>query len=282
VREIAVVFAYALRESVRRRIFHAGLVLTAAFLALYGLGCSFIHLPQMTIAPGIETLDTYAAVVVLGLAIFAIYFLGAALAIFLTISTVRGDAELGVLQAVIARPVRRWQFLFGRLLAAVAVSCAYVAVVFAATILITRETIGWTPRHPVAIGVNLGAGIALVALVSILSSIYLSGMANGIGVFMFFGAGLFGGLMGEIGSAINSHHLEQIAGVIRYLAPFEWFYQSSLGHLIEGETAITQTIVNLGPFGGSVQTGAAVWLWSLAYALVVGGTAVASFAYRDL
>jgi ABC-type transport system involved in multi-copper enzyme maturation permease subunit len=275
-----VVFGYALRESLRRRVFHAGLVLTVVFLSLYALGCSFVHVPRADIAG--QSVDVYAAAVILGLAVFAVYFFGVSLAIFLTISAVRGDAEQGVLQSLIVRPLARWQFLLGRLLAAVAVAVAYVAVVFTAAIAITGAVLDWTPQHALAAGLELSAAIVVVAAVSMLSSIYLSGVANGIGVFMLVGAGLFGGLLGEIGDVVNSHKLEQTATVIRYVTPFEWLYQSSLGRLIEGESGITQVALRLGPFGGSIGGGTTAWLWSAVYVLLAAGVTALAFARRDL
>lgn len=275
-----VVFGYALRESVRRRVFHAGLLLTVVFLSLYALGCSFVHIPEASFAG--EKVDTYSAAIILGLAVFATYFFGVSLAIFLTISAVRGDAEQGVLQSLVVRPLARWQFLLGRLLAAVAVAVVYVALVFTTAIAITDLSLGWTPHRALLAGVEISAAIAVVAVVSMLSSVYLSGIANGIGVFMLFGAGLFGGLLGEIGDVVNSHKLQQTATVIRYITPFEWLYQSSLGRLIQGESGITRAALQLGPFGGSVSGDSAVWLWSTVYALVVAGVAVLAFARRDL
>ncbi len=279
-----VVFGYAFRESLRRRVFHAGLLLTMVFLGLYGLGCSFVNVSEVQIGPAarVVKLDVFAAANILGLAVFATYFFGVSLAIFLTISAVRGDAEQGVLQALIVRPLTRWQFLLGRLLAAITVAVIYVAIVFAAAIAITNATLGWTPHHALAAGFEISAAIAVVAVVSMLSSVYLSGVANGIGVFMLFGAGLFGGLLGEIGGAVNSHKLEQTATVIRYVTPFEWLYQSALGRLIQGERGVTEIVIRLGPFGGSVQGGSAVWLWSAVYVLAVGSATVLAFARRDL
>jgi len=279
-RSIWVVFNYALRESLRRRVFHAGLVLTVVFLSLYALGCSFVRVPQAPFE-GAE-LDVSVAATILGLAVFATYFFGVSLAIFLTISAVRGDAEQGVLQSLIVRPLARWQFLLGRLLAAIAVAVVYVAVVFTASIAITQLTLDWAPQHGLAAGLEISAAIAVVAVVSMFSSVYLSGVANGIGVFMLFGAGLFGGLLGEIGDALNSPKLEHTATVIRYVTPFEWLYQSSLGRLIEGEGGFTAAALRLGPFGGSLQGGSAVWLWSTVYVLIMAGVTTLAFSRRDL
>ena len=47
-----------------------------------------------------------AAATLLGLAMFATLFLGTVLAVFLTLGAVRGDAERGLLQPLLVRPVR--------------------------------------------------------------------------------------------------------------------------------------------------------------------------------
>ena len=49
---------------------------------------------------------------------FATLFLGAILAVFLTLGAVRGDAERGLLQPLLVRPLSRATFLLGRFAAA--------------------------------------------------------------------------------------------------------------------------------------------------------------------
>ncbi|MGZ4399500.1 MAG: hypothetical protein ACXVYM_01360 [Gaiellaceae bacterium] len=281
----AIVFRYALRESLRRRVFHAGLLLTALFLGLYGLGCSLVPYNAVHTSNGIAgfvTIDVVVAATILGLAVFATYFLGVALAIFLTISVVRGDAESGLLQPLVVRPVSRFELLLGRFAAAASVAGAYVILVYVAAILITRETIGWTPRHVVVTALELLAAVAVVAVLGLLGSVYLSSVANGIGIFMLFGAGLFGGLLGEIGRGIHSHRLEQVSSVIGYVMPFEWLYQDALGRLISGEQGLTRTVLTLGPFGGSVHGGSAVWIWALVYFTLIGTATAVALKRRDL
>ena len=53
-----------------------------------------------------------------GLSMFGTLFLGAVLAAFLTLSTVRGDAERGLLQPLVVRPIGRSTLLAGRFAAA--------------------------------------------------------------------------------------------------------------------------------------------------------------------
>ena len=103
-RGAAIVAGYAIRESVRRRVFPVVLVLTLAFLGLYSFGVYKAY--QSTTAGRTEQLEPGVLVdqqvlfsaTLFGLSIFAVLFLGTVLAIFLTHAVVRGDAERGLLQ----------------------------------------------------------------------------------------------------------------------------------------------------------------------------------------
>ena len=74
-----------------------------------------------------------AGATLLGLSMFATLFLGAILAVFLTLNAVRGDAERGLLQPMVVRPLPRATFLLGRFVAAAGVCAVYVIVVFLAS-----------------------------------------------------------------------------------------------------------------------------------------------------
>ena len=115
---------FALRESVRRRVFIVVGLLTLAFLALYGLGTWQLFTSVDEFEEPIEGIDarTVAGATILGLAMFATLFLGTILAVFLTLGAVRGDAERGLLQPVLVRPLRRRTVLVGRFAAAAAVT----------------------------------------------------------------------------------------------------------------------------------------------------------------
>ncbi len=106
--------AYALRESTRRRVFAVVLVLTLAFLGLYAVGTEASFDAVGDVGEGVPVEDeVLAGSTLLGLAMFATMFLGCVLAVFLTLGAVRGDAERGLLQPLVVRPVGRTQLLAG-------------------------------------------------------------------------------------------------------------------------------------------------------------------------
>src|SRR3954468_23058910 len=153
---VVAIAGYALRESLRRRVFAVVLVLTAGFLALYGLGASAaFHETDQIGSVGELDPQALTGATLLGLAMFATLFLGTVLAVFLTLGAVRGDAERGLLQAVVVRPLGRAQFLLGRFAGAAVVCALYVALLYAAAVVITGVAGGWWPDRLVGPGLGL-------------------------------------------------------------------------------------------------------------------------------
>jgi ABC-type transport system involved in multi-copper enzyme maturation permease subunit len=228
--------------------------------------------------------DVVAGATLLGLAMFAILFLGAILAVFLTLGAVRGDAERGLLQPLIVRPLSRGMFLFGRYIAAATVCAAYVIVVFLAAVVITNIFIGWWPDQLVVPALQLGAGVAVVAALALGGSVVLSSTANGIAVFMLFGAGLVAGLLGQIAEpeALNSDTLETVSRTASWVLPFEALYQSALSAVTADTVGFTRFAINLGPFGGATSFGPLLAPFTVAYVLAIGAAALPAFRRRDL
>jgi len=279
-----IVAGYALRESLRRRVFTVVLILTALFLALYGWGAATAFDSVESFSGEGDAVD--AKVItgssIFGLAMFSTLFLGAVLAVFLTLSAVRGDAERGLLQPLVVRPVGRTQLLLGRFAAAAAVCASYAAGVYLIAMVITGAVGGWWPDRVLTPGLGLVAAVVVIAAIALLGSVYLSATANGIAVFMVFGAGLAAGLLGQIGEGLEVKSLERVAEVAAWLLPFEALYQSGLHGLTADASGFTDFAVQLGPFGGAEDSGPFLWPWAVVYVGLLGLAARAGFARRDL
>lgn len=274
---------YALRESVRRKVFLVVAVLSVLFLVLYALGGRAVSDEVRTIdAPaGIEPVEVVGATLV-GLAMFGTLFLGCVLAVFLTLGAVRTDAERGLLQPLVVRPVGRAGVLAGRFLGAAAVCFAFVACVFAATIAITRWTVGWTPDRIVAPALELAVAVVVLVALSLLGSVFLTSTANGVAVFMLFGAGLIAGLLGQLGEALNAETLIAVANRTSWALPFEALYQDALGRITADTVGLTRFIVQLGPLGGGQAYGWELALWVPGYLAAAAAAAWAGLARSDL
>jgi Cu-processing system permease protein len=288
VRGVPIVVGYALRESIRRRVFAVVLVLTVVFLGLYALGANKAFEEARDLAPpteaalaGIDSQELTGATL-FGLSMFGTLFLGTVLAAFLTLGVVRGDAERGLLQPLVVRPLGRSALLVARFLAAVAVCSVYVLAVYAGALVITWATGDWVPDRIVLPALQLAAGVAVIAAISLLGSVFLSTTANGIAVFMIFGAGLVTGLLGQIGEVLESDTLRSVAEISSWVLPFEALYQDGLNAITADSSGFTEFALELGPFGGAQDAGAFLWPWTLAYVALLGAAALAVFARKDL
>jgi ABC-type transport system involved in multi-copper enzyme maturation permease subunit len=280
---VRIIAGFSLRESLRRRVFVVVALLTVVFLALYALGCwqAFKSADEIDNGTGIQG-PVVAGSILLGLAMFADLFLGAILAVFLTLGAVRGDAERGLLQPLLVRPLPRRTFLLGRFAAAATVCAAYVIAVFLACAAITHAFGGWWPDRVVEPAIELGAAVAVLVALSLAGSVVLSSVANGIAVFMLFGAGLTAGLLGQIAEALSSHTLSTVAKVSSWLLPFEALYQAALSAITADTYGFTRLAIDLGPFGGAVTFGPLLGPYSVLYVLLVGAAGLVAFRRRDL
>jgi Cu-processing system permease protein len=280
---LGVIVVATLRECTRRRVFVVIVVLTALFLALYTLGTvtAFHHLGKP--APGDNfDISVLAGAPLLGLAMFATLFLSTVVAVFLTFNVLRGDAEQGLLQPMVVRPPGRVVFLIGRFVAAAAVAAVYAVAVYGAATVITGLAGGWWPDQIVLPALELAAAAVVVTAISLAGSVYLSTIANGIAVLMLFGAGLVGGLLGQIGDSIHSDTLSSLGTITSWALPFEALYQAGLHALTAQTSGLTGVIVHLGPLGGAQSAGPVLAPWVLGYVLLVVAAGGAAFVRRDL
>jgi Cu-processing system permease protein len=285
VTSIWVIVGYGFREAVRRKMFAVVLVLTACFLGLFWLANHFVFRSLDTITPPADVhvdTRTFAGAFLIGLSMFATLFLGVVLAVFLTLGTVSGDAERGLLQPLVARPIGRSTLLVARFIGAGAVCSVYVLAVYFSGLLITGLTGHWWPDQIVWPGLELAGGVLVVTALSLLGSVVLSATANGIAVFMLFGAGLVAGLLGSIGHALNSHTIKHASTIASWALPFEALYQDGLRMITENATGLAGFLLQLGPFGGAYVHGWGIRVWAVGYVLAVGGVALFSFSRKNL
>ena len=187
---------------------------------------------------------------------FATLFLGAVLAVFLTLGVVRGDAESGLLQPIVVRPIGRTTMLLARFAGAAALSAAYVLVVYLAACAITEATGDWSPDHLLGPGARPGPG----------GGDHRRALAARLDVPLGHRAGdrrLHGlrrrphrrACWRRSATRSTRDSLHTIGRVASWALPFEGLYAASLHALISGTSGLTGVVLQLGPFGGSEAAG---------------------------
>jgi Cu-processing system permease protein len=283
-----VIARHVMQESVRRRVFAVVLLLTLLFVGLFIVASVKAFAGPQPLMFGSGNLidprqfDSITSVTLLSLGVFASLFLATVLAVFLTLGAVRGDAERGLLQPLVVRPLGRGQLLLGRFVGAVAVCIAYILGLYGAVLLIVHQTGGRWPDHVAGPALALAAAITILVAMSLLGSVFLSATANGIAMFMLYGAGLVSGLLGSIGVTLGAQTVSTIAHDMAIALPFEGLYEAALHALGSNQTGLARVLVNLGPFGTSQAGSTAFDLWAACFVALAAVLAAVGFERRDL
>lgn len=280
----------SLREAVRKRLVVVLLLLTAAFVGFYLYGVFRLeqNLDQRALdagldgrsVTGVSNLPVMFATV---FGMYLVYFLGALMAVLSTVGAISGDVESGVMQSIIARPVSRAQLVLGRWLGFTVVNVVYVALVSAALLLGIRLITGFAPPAPLAATGLLLLATSLLTSLTVLGSTLFSTLANGIGVFVLYGAGFAGGVLSSIGSFAASPTLTTLGGIANVLMPTNALWLGASYHL---EPAVLlqlgDTSRGANPFFATEPLATGMLLWALLYAALAVALGMWQFSRRDL
>src|SRR3712207_3317646 len=192
---------FTIHEAVSRRLVLAALVLSAIFLGLFALGFVLLYgmvVEQVAERPAANRVLVVAPGMLTVLGLYTVHFLSSFLALFLTVNAVSGEIDSGTLHAVLARPIRRIEFIVGRWLAYVGMIGAYVGGMAGLIFLITYAVAGYQPVDGARTMWLMAVGWVLLLSVSLFGSSLLSTLANGVVVFTLFGLAWLGGIVGFI------------------------------------------------------------------------------------
>src|SRR5947207_13930037 len=177
VRQIA---RFTLQEAISRRLILAGVVISLGYIGLFALGFHFAY------DKALENSTSTEARLSLGLAfatltLFGVYvvnYLASFLALFLSVGAVSSEIDTGTLHAVLARPLRRSEFIVGRWLGYAAMLSVYIVAMTGLVLLVARVIAGYEVPDPAhALLLMLLEGILLLT-VSLFGSTLMPTLAN--------------------------------------------------------------------------------------------------------
>jgi Cu-processing system permease protein len=271
------------REAIRRRVVLAAALMSAGFLALYGVGLYYGQKAVWTTAqPGIsEFMRREMGAQLLYVGLFPASFLVALTAVFASAGTISSELDSGVIYGVLARPIRRSELVVGK-----AIGLAGMLAVFA--VLLNGAIIGlaaWLVHAPLM--PTWPAGLALLVLESmpllalaILGSTRLPTLANGVLCTAAYGIGFVGGLIEAIGGLFQNPTMANIGIVSSLLMPLDALHRKALSLLLPQGLLFQQG----GPpgMGGSALPSSTMVVYAVAYTLLVIALAARVFSRRDL
>lgn len=275
------------REALRKKMIWGVLLLSVGFAVVYYWGFVQVrddflrHTPRTGSErnPGqVITLDIVAGILV-GLGFYTINFLGGVMTIFAAVGTIAGEIESGTFQAIVPKPLARWEIILGKYLGFAAMIALYLALMATDVVLTARVVTGYQPPN-VARATALVIFVSLILLaLTLLGSVVLPTMANGVVVFMLYGMALLGGLLEQLGSLLTIHSLVVVGVITSLLLPSEVIWQLA-SNLLQPEVNIRLT----GPIPLAVAQppSSAMVVYALGYCVVLLSLAVLAFRRRDL
>lgn len=277
---LAIVARLAVGEALRRRAVTAVLAVSLLLLALFGLAAD--QALDAARAEGARFDEDVVGATLLGTAAFTDLLLGAIVAVFLSHAAVRGDAESGLLQPLLVRPVTRGAVVAGRAAAGAGVAAAYTLALWLAGVALLRTAGGWAPPSWLEPGLAIALAVALVALAAVAASTLFPAMAAGIVTLVLLGLGFTAGLLAQVGDTLDLPTLATVADTASVLLPFEALYRHALFELQGGLGDLAEVGAAAGPFGGARGLTTAGVAAVAAWALVVGGLAALRARRIDL
>jgi Cu-processing system permease protein len=274
-RNIATITWLTFHEAWRRRMVLIALVLSVVFLAIFTLGFALI---DRNLEPQVGELQRRAGHSLLLMAgLYVTHFLTIMLAIFASVDTVSGEISSHTIQAIVTKPVRRWQVLLGKWLGYAAMISLYLGLLAGGILVAVDLLVGYRPPNALA-GVGLLILEALVLLsLSLLGGTRLSTLTNGVLLFMLYGLAFIGAWVEQIGSFMQSRAAVNIGIVTSLVLPVEALWRRAAYMM---QPPIMSSIPS--PFSGVSPPSVPMVIYALAYVVIALLLAMRSFGQRDL
>jgi len=278
-RTVLTIAALTLREATRRRVLLALVGLTVLLLAVSGWG--FSRLADESLTSGEARLT---ASIVLNLVMFGYSLIAALGTAFLAGPTLSGETESGMALAVLARPIRRSDFLLGKWLGLAVFGSTFVVVAGLAQCLVVRWTMDYWPPDPAAAFALLAAQTVVLLTLAVLLSTVISPMASGVVAVGLFGATWIAGVVGGVGSSLGNEAVARVGTVSRVLLPTDGLWRGAM-HGFQDPAALVQfggedveafPFLSVAPLTGGYLAWAALWV------AMMWGLAALSFLRKDL
>lgn len=283
---------FTLQEAISRRLILAGVVISLGYIGLFAAGFHFAY------DKSVENSTSTEARLSLGIAfatltLFGVYvvnYLASFLALFLSVASVSGEIDTGTLHAVLARPLRRSEFILGRWLGYGVMIAVYIVAMTSMVLLTARLIAGYEVPNPLpALLLMLLEGLLLLTL-SLFGSTLIPTLANGVVVFTLLGLAWLAGIIEFVGRLLanapdrtGSDAMVNIGTAVSLLLPSDTLWRGASYYLESPSMqAVFATARGGLPFFSMLPPAPALIFWSIGYVALVLGGAVLTFTRRDL
>ena len=271
-------------QAIRRKIVLTGLLLGVCFLLVFSIGFHMVYAtsfspPNISEATGIQhIIDAEKSSGLFLAGLYAVTFLGIAMAALLGADTLAGEINSGTIQVIVTKPIRRSDVVFGKWLGFAGLLVLYLLLLAGGTTLSILVQSGYMAPH-------LLAGLALIYLeslvvmtVAMLFSSRFSALATGGVVFGLYGLAFIGGWIEQIGAVLNSQTAVQVGILTSLIIQSESLWRRAA---YEMQSPLSG-LLGISPFGASSVPSLLMVAYAVVYLLAVLALTVRVFQQRDL
>ena len=213
-------------------------------------------------------------------------FVLAMTAAFMAAPAIGAEVESGVASAMLARPIRRAEYLIGKWLGLVLLIASYAVVAGLVEIAVVGWLTGYTPVDPLGAVLYLAFEAIVLLTLALAIGTRLPAIAAGAIVVVIYGLTWVVGVMGGIGAFFRVPALVDAAVVARLLVPLDGLWRGVVWSLeppvIVALGANDPRIAGANPFFASAPPAPAFIAWAILWTAAVLGIATVLFQRREL
>ena len=268
-----------IREAQRRRILIVALIMGLAFLLLFAVGFHYVYLQMEKdqVADGRQSEIIISFLLTAGL--YAANLLVTIMAVLVSVTTISGEIDSHTIDALITKPVRRWEVVLGKWLAFALLLLLYILFLAGGLMLTVYLRTGFSME-------NIGTGLSLMVLqalfilsLTIAGGTRLSTLANGVLAFTLYAIAFLGGWVEQIGALFRNEAAVNIGIFTSLLMPSEILWKKALSVF---QPQLANMPFSAGPFAVSSQPSDLMIVYGVLYMFFFLGFAMWSFSTRDL
>lgn len=273
-------------EMRKKKILYLTLILTVIFLFLYGTAAKYAY----------ESLPTDNAVVrftiinqFLSMGMYVSGIITAFLAIFSSCGAISSEIENGTYDAVLSKPIARYEIVLGRFFGILLILIPYVTFLYLSIIGLNiffgkGAAINFTFQAVAGSLLTLYLLPVSLTAVGILLSCSMSTMASGIILGILYFCAMIGGLLEKISSFITEQTAKSVMsniGIITSLImPSDIIYRKVSSLLFTTKSGLNLSIDSM--IGGTTQPSSFMMGYIIVYIVVIVILALRKFQKRDL
>lgn len=276
--------ALTIREAVRRKVLWV--LVGVAVLAVGVTGWGVSGLVDLAAEAGAEPLEVQIGISQVEIFIaFMFGFVLAMTAAFLAAPAIASDIESGIALALLARPLRRSEYVLGRWLGLAVVIVGYAAGSALLAIGVVGVITGYWPPSVIVPVAFLAAEAMILLTLSLALSTRLSPVAGGAIAVVAFGLTWLAGVLGGVGRALGAEGLSVASRVVSFVLPTDGLWRGVVFGLEPPALlamAAGTDAAQANPFFASTPPPVGFLAWCLTWLVVVLGLAIVSLRRREL